>query len=193
MPAPFISREDLSDYIGRDVAADDGALACVDAACQIIRTVAEQTFNEVIDDEITLDGTGTDSLLLPELPVSAAGTVVVTAAGAATTYTLGDYSLSDNGILFAGTAIGPLSWGWPDAGIWPAGRQNIAVTYSHGYGTADFPSDVRMLALTVASRLAIQGPAISETLGGQGITYAAASTELTPTEQLVLHKYRRVR
>ncbi len=58
MPSPFISRQDLSDYIGRAVTTDDGALACVDAACQIVRTFAGQLFNEA-SDTVTLDGTGT--------------------------------------------------------------------------------------------------------------------------------------
>lgn len=189
---PFISRQDLSDYIGRDVTADDGALACVDAACEIVRTVAEQTFNEITADTLILDGTGTDALFLPELPVSSAGTVVITTAGSATTYGTPDYSLSADGVLYAGTAIGNLYYGWPYyGGVWPEGRQNIQVTYDHGYGTV--PADVRMVALTVASRLAIQGVAKSENLGDQSMTYAAASTELMPTERIILEKYRRTR
>ncbi len=188
-PGPFISRQDLTDYLGRNVNSDDGALIACDAACEIVRTFAGQLFNKVVGGTATLDGTGTDALLLPELPVSAAGTVVITAAGTTTTYGTADYRLNGDGILFAGTAIGPLSCAWPSAGIWPTGRQNITVTYDHGYDT--IPSDVRMVALTLASRMIVQGVAKQENLGDQSITYAAASTELTPTERTLLAKYRR--
>lgn len=190
--APFISRQDLSDSLGRDVTSDAGALSAVDMACQIVRTFCEQLFDQVTADEIVLDGTGTDTLLLPELPVNAVGTVVVISPySGTTTYGTADYKLNGNGILFAGTAIGPLSCGWPNAGIWPEGRQNVTVTYDHGYEVV--PTDVRGIALALAERRAVQGPAMAETLGGQSISYAAASTELTPTERLILGKYRRAR
>ena len=90
---PFISTSDVVDYIGRGGTADPGMLIAVDAACDIVRDIAEQNFNADTS-TITLDGTGTDALLLPEFPVAAAGTVVV--AGGTVT----DYVLSDNGILF---------------------------------------------------------------------------------------------
>lgn len=182
MPSPFISVDDLTDYLGRDVTADAGAVVAVDSACEICRTLAEQTFNKVVGDRVTLDGTGTDALLLPELPVSTVGTVVVNGG------TVADYRLNDNGVLFrtAGTAT---SWDWPVQ--WPAGRQNIAVTYDHG-GTA-VPSDVRMVALTIASRLVIQGVAQSEVLGSQQIRYGTNSTDFTAGERAILRKYKRAR
>src|SRR5215204_1636080 len=102
MPAPFISQQDLADYTGRDVTNDAGALICVDAACDIIRDFAEQTFNQVLGDTIYLNGSGTDALLLPQGPVTAAGTVQVRTDGTAwTTAGAADYSLSTKGILYA--------------------------------------------------------------------------------------------
>ena len=103
---------------------------------------------------ILLDGTGTDALLLPEIPVSAAGTVLV--AGGTVT----DYVLNGNGILFrkqTGTDVDYTEALLPIR--WPTGRQNIQVTYSHGYESADLPRSVRMVALAVAARLVVQGPA----------------------------------
>jgi hypothetical protein len=49
--------------------------------------------------------------------------------------------------------------------VWPSGRQNITVTYDHGYADADLPRDVRMVALSVASRIAVQGVALEESVG----------------------------
>ena len=45
--------------------ADAGALIAIDAACDICRDVADQTFN-LGTATVTLDGTGTDMLLLPQ-------------------------------------------------------------------------------------------------------------------------------
>lgn len=178
MPDPFISQQDLSDILGRDVTADDGALAAVDAACDICREIAERSFNQVIGGTATLDGTGTDALLLPELPVSRAGTVLVD--GTAIT----DYTLSGNGLLLRGSA------GSDPRPIWPSGRQNVTVTYDHGYADADIPRSVRMVALSIASRLIVQGVAKSESVGEVSVNYAVASTDLTNGEKLILHKYR---
>ena len=187
MADPFISRQDLTDYLGRDVTADDGALAAVDAACDIVRDIAGQTFNRGTS-TVYLDGTGTDALVLPELPASQPGTVTVN--GTAIT----DYTLADNGCLFRGT-VGLSDPYWPDelpsTLVWPKGRQNVAVTYGHGYADADLPRSVRMVALSIASRLIVQGPALEETSGDQRVKYAVASTDLTTTEQIILRKYRR--
>lgn len=178
MPNPFISRQDLTDVLGRDVTADDGALAVVDAACDTCRLFAEQDFNFATS-TITLDGTGTDALLLPQLPVSAAGTVTVAAEA------ITDYVLKDDGTLIRKAAD------TTTAVVWPWGRQNVVVTYDHGYTDDELPRDVRMVALQYAARLIVQGPAISESSGQQSITYASAASDLTKTERLILRKYKR--
>lgn len=179
MPDPFISRDDLTDYLGRDVTNDNGALIAVDAACEVCRTVAEQDFNRATE-TITLNGTGTDALLLPQQPVNAAGTVTVDGG------TITDYTLDTRlGILYRGTA-----GAWPRP-AWPYGRQNVTVTYDHGYDVLEVPRDVRLVALSVASRLIVQGVAAEEQLGTQRIKYAANATDLTKGEQMILRKHRR--
>jgi hypothetical protein len=188
VPDPFVSRQDLVDYLGVGGTADPGMLIAVDAACDICRTIAEQSFNEATS-TITLDGTGTDALPLPELPVNTAGTVVVSGG------TVTDYVLKDNGVLIRKLAD-PTVIDWdtdisPTAVRWPAGRQNVAVTYDHGYADADLPRDVRMVALSLASRLIVQGVAVSERVGDNQITYAGAATDLTNGELRILRKYRR--
>jgi hypothetical protein len=180
MPDPFITREDLTDYLGRDVTEDPGALIAIDAACDTVRTVAEQSFNQATT-TYTLDGTGTDALLLPDLPVSAAGTVVVDSG------TITEYTLNGNGVLYRGTA------GCYPRPVWPAGRQNVVVTADHGYATDDLPRDVRMVALSIAARLAVQGVALEESVGDVRVKYATSATDLTNGEARILRKYRRTR
>jgi hypothetical protein len=181
MPDPFITLQDLTDYLGRDVTADDGAVIALDAACDIVRTVTERQFNAGTT-TFTLDGTGTDALLLPELPVTAAGTVLVDG-----TAIEDGYALNSNGILFRGSA------GADPRSVWPSGRQNITVTAEHGYSTVDLPRDVKMVALQIASRLVVQGVAMEESVGSVSVKYAVASTDLTAGEKIILRKYKSTR
>jgi hypothetical protein len=180
MPDPFISTQDVVDYLGRGTASDPGFLIATDAACDMCRTIAEQSFNSA-STTVTLDGSGTDALLLPELPARGAGTVTVNGG------TVTNYVLNSNGVLFRGTA------GVYPRPVWPMGRQNVTVTYDHGYLDADLPRDVRMVALSVASRIAVQGVAVEESIGAVRIKYASPALELTPNELRVLRKYRPTR
>ena len=187
MADPFITTADLGDYIGIDVTADGGALIAIDAACDICRDVADQTFN-LGTATVTLDGTGTDMLLLPRLPVVNAGTVNV--GGTAITDYVVDTDrgalvrkLPDEGADYWTTVL-------PQNVVWPAGRQNVQVTYEHGYPDAELPRSVRMVALTIASRLVIQGVAQYETVGDVQMRYGVNSTDLTDGERRILYKYR---
>jgi hypothetical protein len=187
MADPFIAPQDLVDYLGRGTITDPGMLIATDAACDICRDIAGQTFN-LETSTVTLDGTGTDALLLPELPVTAAGTVTV--AGSAVT----DFVLNGNGILFRKTSGTDVDYtNACRTLIWPEGRQNITVTYQHGYADADLPRSVRMVALAIASRLVVQGVAVEESNGPVSVKYANAATDLTAGELRILQRYRQTR
>jgi hypothetical protein len=138
---------------------------------------------------VTLDGTGTDALLLPELPVTSAGTVTV-AGGTITDYVVNTrlgmlIRKASNTDVDYTNACRPLTW--------PEGRQNIVVTYQHGYADADLPRDVRMVALSIASRLVVQGVASEESNGPVSVKYATPATDLTAGELRILQKYRNTR
>lgn len=180
MPDPFITTQDLTDYLGRDVTLDDGAVLVLDAACDIVRDISEQSFNAGTA-TVALDGSGTDALLLPERPVTAAGTVLVNGTE------ITDYMATADGRLLRGTA------GADPRSVWPSGRQNISVTYEFGYASVDLPRSVRMVALSVASRLVVQGVAKRETLGDVTVEYSTAATDLTENEQRILRRYRKAR
>lgn len=184
MPDPFISPADVVEYLGRGGTADPGIIIACDAACDIARRLADQEFNANTA-TVTLDGTGTDYLLLPQHPVRAVSKVVVNGG------TITDYALSAVGGLVRKSASTYSSHF--STLIWPSGRQNVEVTFDYGYADEDIPRDVRMVALTIASRLVIQGPALYETVGQTSVRYAAESTAVMPTEKLILSKYRRVR
>jgi hypothetical protein len=194
---PFISRQDLSDYLGRDVTTDDGALAAVDAACDMVRTMTEQDFNEVSGTAV-FDGTGTDALLLRQLPagsitgVTIGGTVNAGSITGGTTVT--SWMLRHDGVLLrtAGAATGDPSYSGETYPLrWPKGRQNIAVAYTSGYGTADLPRDIRMVALQIAARLTVQGVSVYETVGDVSMRYAGPATDFTAGELRILRKYKR--
>lgn len=189
MPSPFISTTDLSDYLGRDVTSDDGATIAVDSACAVVRTLTEQEFTPTtLTESVSLDGNGTDTLFVPQRPVSTVGTVTVN--GDEVT----DFTYDTEGRITRTSEDEPTFSTWsgavPSPAYWPTGRQNIGVTYTHGHG-GTVPSDVRMVALTLAHRLITQGGAIQEQVGDVRKTYAAASTDLTAGEKAILRKYRR--
>jgi hypothetical protein len=189
---PFISEADVVDKIGRGETADPGMTIAVDTACEMVRTLAEQSFNRGTT-TVTMDGTGTDALLLPEHPVNSVGTVTIGTA----VLSSDTYAVRDDGVLvlLSGTA-------WATQPIfsdeipyyeaaWPKGRQNIEVTYDHGY--TEVPADVRGVALEAASRQVIQGPVMFETLGPASARYSVAATDFTEGERAILRKYRRSR
>lgn len=185
---PFISRADLSDKLGFDVTSDDKALIAVDAACDTIRFVTGQTINAVNGGTAILDGTGTDALPLPQRPVLNAGTVIESGG----TLTLGtDYKLGANGILYRLPGVMDSGWGTEQCrSYWWPGRQNIEVTYSHGY--AEVPASIRGVALELASRLYGQASGVVfEQLGQHSVRWDKTASELTPTEKLVLDNIKR--
>lgn len=178
MPAPIITREDLGNYLNRNLATDDMALAAVDAASDVCRTVSDQIINEVEGDELVLDGTGTDVLVLPQMPVTDVESVLDSAGAAVDP---GDWVLS-----VVGTLIKP-------SGTWIKGRQNFTVTYTHGYPDAEIPRDLRMVALSLAGRIYMQGPVVFESIGKRQVRYAGPAMDLSKSEHAILLKYKQTR
>lgn len=171
---PFITVADLGARLKRDLTADASAAECVAAACDICRTVSEQDFSLVEDDVLTLDGTGTDVLLLPQLPVTEVSSVEVDDEAVT------DFTVTDSGLLVHTESV------------WTKGRQNVVVTYSHGYATnEDVPSDVRIVALAVAARLMKSDDILWEGNEVAGTRLGVLPTDLSQGELRILHKHRR--
>lgn len=185
---PFISRDDLSDYMRQDISASDIAGIVIDAACETVRTYIGRRLNYVEDDEITLDGSGTETLMLPEWPVI--GTPVVEEDGVAFT----DFVVRGSRLVRT-------------SGIWMPGVATISVTYSHGYATSEadvvadtgperVPSDLRDVALVLAamdlsvSESRFNSVAARDTVGGATPQEGPGPPKLTAEQERTLHFYR---
>lgn len=192
MGTPFVSTAELTDKLGTSAATTRGT-AVITAACDLVRTFTEQELSPVVQGgTLTLDGTGTDTLLLPERPVLDAGTVIESGG----TLTFGtDYKLTDNGELYRLPGVIDNGWGTCELRTyWWPGRQNIEVTCSYGYSTV--PADLKEVALSMAARLFSQnggGNVVFEQLGQRSIRYDGPATDFTKTEQIVLRKYKQSR
>lgn len=174
---PFITPTELSEFTGQTVTDE---FVCA-AACDVVRSLTEQDVTLVEDDEIVLDGTATDALLLPQLPVVEVSEV----SEDGDEVDAEDYVVNDAGVLLK------------PGGKWCQGRQNVAITYSHGFAydpdedVNEIPADLRMVALSIAQRLLRNTDAKSLTLGSYSISFATEKADIGTTEKLILDKYRR--
>lgn len=202
---PFISDDDLSAYLGTTVSETDlNTVIALDAACQTVRDELHLQVNYLEGDEVRLDGTGTRSLILPELPVIDVAEV-----------------RDENGDV-----VDPDRYDWDyRTGIlwhkdwhWWWGHLNHTVTYTHGWALAEagvstdpvierVPSSIRLVALRLASAIyrATQastgaGGAIqSKTIGSYSYTLSEsaalslASQTLTDEDQATLAAWYNVR
>lgn len=185
MADPFISVSDLGDYLGRDLSADDAAQIAVEGACDIVRTITGQLFDLEATDTINLDGTGTDTLILPARPVNSVTSVTENDQALVAD---DDYKLDSNGALYRMPTVDDCNVVWR---TWRCGRQNIQVVYSHGYLPQDLPHDIRQVALNIASRLLGQRSGVSfESLGEYSVRYEGSSADLSSTEKIILRKYK---
>lgn len=180
---PFITAFELGAYLARgDLSGDVTAEAACAAASDTCRTTADQLFDYVEDDEITLDGPGTDVLILPQVPVVDVTSVINSDGNEVTS----DWVLTQHGTLINLD------------GNWTKGRQNFTVTYSHGFqgdasdpsGDAGFPHDLCMVALALAGRIYMQGPTVFESIGKRQVRYAGPAMDLSNTERAILRKYK---
>lgn len=202
MTDPFISREDLAAYAQRTFDAGDDLLLAIslDSACQLVRSYIGQDVNYLADDEVLLDGTGTDTLLLPQLPVKSVSVVtMIEETGTGATSDLEETILVDS-IDYTLGAAGILH----RAGVWDRGVSNVKVKYSRGWDFTNdptiappVPSDMRLVALQAANRifsagLIAVGGVQSESIGQYSYTLSAnaAGSELTKGEMAVLSRYR---
>jgi len=127
------SLEDLRTYT---TFTDDGqAYQALEHASGAIQAYLEQTVTEVADDIVTLDGTGSWALVLPERPVTAIDSIAV------------DGTLIDDADY---TFDGPSGIVTRLNGAWGTKVASVVATYTHGYATV--PHDIRAATLELAAR-----------------------------------------
>jgi hypothetical protein len=152
--AAFVTIDEYIDYYGiTDPTGLARAEVDLDAACDRIRDHLCQTIDEVEDDVVTLYGTGTRALTLPELPVTAVTTVVDDGE------TLTDWTVDEYGLIWR-----------TDPAYWPRGHEYV-VTYSHGYAPADVPAILKVVAFKLARLEGLSSGVRQESAGPFSVTY----------------------
>lgn len=190
----FVSTGDLALFMETDGLSEPIARLAVAAAQASVRKYVDQEITLVEDDVLGADGTATAVLRLPERPVRAVASVQ--ANGAEVT------AFTRRRSLLIRT----------DGKVWPRGRGNVEVTYSHGWDVgADLldsdsdsdsagdlltvPADIVLVTLCVARRAyqsaGIDDPAavVSETVGAYASTFTPVA-ELVKLEERALRRYK---
>jgi len=138
-----------------DASAVESCERAIKEATEVIKNYCQQELSQVTE-KITIDCAGGTRIFLPELPVSAV-TRVVSDDTLLTANT--DYKLGQRGILYRVT------------GYWPAGIQNVEITYTHGFAT--MPDDIVGVCARSASRVYQSGLRAKEQDGVMGIVSLA--------------------
>jgi hypothetical protein len=185
MGTPFITTTELTEKLGQDAVTARGT-ACITAACDVVRLYTGLSITPGTT-TVELDGTGTDTLPLPERPILNAGTVVESGGTLVldTDYVIGD------GVLYRKPGVIDSGWSYPELRTyWWPGRQNVEVTFEHGYTTT--PPEIKETALTIAGRLFTRTDpdVVFESQGQRSIRWRDGEG-MNGTEKLVLDLYRR--
>jgi hypothetical protein len=157
------------------------AQAALDQATTVLQAATGQQLVYVADDRVLLNGDGSRTLLLPQLPVTAVSSVKVTG----TVLLAEEYQWDGDGLLRLDSCCG----------VFPDRLQGVDVTYSHGYEPV--PDDLALACAAMACRLMAGGgpggatadgvPITSERVGSYAVSYGQG---LTFTEAAVVSRYR---
>lgn len=191
---PLTTLADFAHYLGKSESDLDAARVALLIAIVsgLVRDELRQDLDRVDDDEVDLIGTGSDVVLLPQLPVWDVTAVTETRGSTVTTLTEGTHYRLELGPDGRVAVLRRLGGAWPDG-------ETVTVTYSHGYvidsdsGTVDLPITIRAVALRVMAR-GIDNPAgkRQENIGRYGYTAGGsdAGLYLTAGDKNDLDPYR---
>lgn len=178
--------------------ADPFALLALEGATAAIQKYCRQQFVLVVDDTVILDGSGSETMLLPECPVIDVSEVIYDCDldGARTLLGPGSKSNSEfdftleSGLLIKRRGEFVLFEDRFNAsyGVWPMRRRSVQVTYTHGF--ALIPPEIVMITITCAGRAIGQDGAELERTGAYQAKYAGQPAELIAGEKRVLDQYR---
>jgi len=168
---PFATASELAQLIGQTEPPDLARMQMfLELASAEIRGYAGQVLSEVTGDVIVFEPTWSQTLYLPERPVTAITTVTVKAV--ATT----DYRLLDERKIVRGSdpnVLSSLSWSY-----------GATVTYTHGYAETTEPyKSVKTICLEAASRaFTMNERSASEVLNTTVLESAGYSPEIFLTQ-----------
>lgn len=143
----------------------DVASEAVEGFCKRIFAVADYT--------VDLNGSGRQTLILPQFPIISLTSVKVDAArafGASTILTVDEHFIVDNP---SGTLTRM-------AACWPKGTKNIRVVFRAGYEAASIPKDLQQAVAEVAIDRMIRGRS-AEDGGAHGVITAESIPGLGAT------------
>jgi hypothetical protein len=150
---------ELATWLG--VPADDPKLlAALRAATRRFRGAVGHDVDLVADDDVTLDGNGRESLLLPVWPTTDVASVML-----------------DDELLVDGT-----DYSWSEAGVlrrlggsvWPDRLRCVKAVYTHGWGS--IPGDIQEAVIDQARTTFTVVPGVqSRAVGGQSVTFGATA------------------
>lgn len=169
--ALLASPSDLALRVGAD-SGDARIDLALRRASDRFRAAVGHSVSSSTADTVVLDGTGTDTLHLPGLPVQQVRTVAV--SGALVT----DWALSPRlGVLRRVRAQQWPVWYRYDehrywGSIWPDGLGNVEVVYDHGF--AEVPGDIADAVLEQAElQFTVLAGVQQASLGPQSVTFGA--------------------
>jgi len=174
MSNPLATVADLEAYLGRTFDDPTSAELAIDIASDIVRTYCGHSITQILNDNIFVDGTGTDTILLPAAPVN------------------GIDLLEIDGELIASTKYKYSKKGWvklTDGTTFPKTPNSIEIIYNHGFAT--IPDAILGIVLALAGRITDGSSGIKqETIGSYSVTYADPAPVLRANEQAGLDAYK---
>lgn len=170
--ATLASAADLATILGID-ATDPAVVLAIRRASDRFEGEIGYPLELVAVDDLVVSGAGSRVLLLPARPV--VGDPVVKVAGVILAADV-DYGIKRNPAVLV----------WLGPGGWPAGEDNIEITYSHGYNP--IPGDVADAVLEMAEIDSRPHGVTAVASGSESISLA--STGVTQRWVDVVEKYR---
>lgn len=189
-PLPETNTAPIGDLTGYELiygdVPDDQEAAVEQAildASSIVRALASLTITLVEDETVTMDGSGTNLLLLPEWPVTDVHAVMIRELdGSETDVPEDEYDWSETKGILQRRHYRP----------WPYRFQSVTLTYTHGWTTP--PADIVRVVYNMVARALAAGDGRdvkSKTLGQASVTYVdVGRVGLTSWEEAVIQRIR---
>lgn len=158
--AAFATHQDLAARLGVTLTEDEQtrATALIAVASGMIQSAARQRIERVEDDTLTIRGSRSSTILLPERPV-----------------------VSVVSVTLAGTALATDTWRFEDDDtlVRRAGfgydRDELVVVYTHGF--EPIPDAIKGVCLEAVVRVWVNpGSAVQERIGSESTTYVQQGT-----------------
>ena len=168
--------EQLESYLGTVItgpSAVASAQLALDIASNSVETYIGYKIEEIVDDEVNIDGTGNTIVLLPSFPITEITAII------------------EDGVLLETTAYEFSQFGVVKKtnGLWTSKLNGINVTYTHGF--TEVPLSIVGVVLSLAGRIKSGSSDIKqESIGGYSVTYANPSPVLQASEIMTLDAFR---